>query len=183
MTLVVNMYGGPGVGKSTLAAMVFGRLKEAGVNAELVTEFAKDLVWENRRVIRCRPFVFGEQLWRIERLLDRVDVVVTDSPLLMDLAYSSHLGPHWAQVVWSQHKKLDSLNILLTRHPKHPYRSEGRLQSSLDEALVLDGVIRNLLSDFNVPHIRAEVHSESAREVTELVLNRLDPERAGKEDA
>ena len=34
-TLVVNLFGGPGSGKSTGAAYVFARLKMLGYNAEL----------------------------------------------------------------------------------------------------------------------------------------------------
>jgi adenylylsulfate kinase-like enzyme len=41
---VINLFGGPGTGKSTLAAALFTDLKMKGINAELVTEFAKDLV-------------------------------------------------------------------------------------------------------------------------------------------
>lgn len=48
--LIVNLFGAPGAGKSTLAAYVFAKLKMAGVNAELVTEFAKDKTWENNIV-------------------------------------------------------------------------------------------------------------------------------------
>ena len=44
--LIINLFGAPGAGKSTGAAYVFSQLKAAGVNAELVTEFAKDKVWE-----------------------------------------------------------------------------------------------------------------------------------------
>lgn len=46
-TLVVNLFGEPGAGKSTGAAYVFAMLKMAGVDAELVTEYAKDKVWES----------------------------------------------------------------------------------------------------------------------------------------
>lgn len=145
MTLVVNLHGGPGTGKSTTAALVFAKLKQQGVNAELVTEFAKDLAWEDRSVIRCRPFVFGEQLWRIERLLGHVDVVVTDSPLLMDLVYSDHYGPHWVEVVVAEHRKLDTLDIFINRDTEaHPYNPKGRWQS-LADALELDFDIRDLL--------------------------------------
>ena len=42
--LVVNLFGVPGAGKSTGAAYVFSKLKMKGINAELVTEFAKDIV-------------------------------------------------------------------------------------------------------------------------------------------
>lgn len=44
--LVVNPFGIPGAGKSAGAAYVFSKLKMKGVNAELVTEYAKDMVWE-----------------------------------------------------------------------------------------------------------------------------------------
>ena len=44
---IVNLFGAPGAGKSTGAAYIFSKLKLAGVNAELVTEFAKDKVWES----------------------------------------------------------------------------------------------------------------------------------------
>lgn len=45
-TICVNFFSGPGAGKSTLAAYVFSKLKMMGVNCELVSEFAKDKVWE-----------------------------------------------------------------------------------------------------------------------------------------
>ena len=44
--LVVNLFGVPGAGKSTGAAYIFSKLKLVGINAELITEFAKDKVWE-----------------------------------------------------------------------------------------------------------------------------------------
>lgn len=43
MTIYVNLYGGPGSGKSTTAAGVVSQLKLLSINAELVTEYAKDL--------------------------------------------------------------------------------------------------------------------------------------------
>ena len=40
-TLVINLIGGPGCGKSTIAAELFSRLKKMGVTCELVTEYIK----------------------------------------------------------------------------------------------------------------------------------------------
>lgn len=45
-TLLVTLSGAPGAGKSTGAAYIFAMLKMQGINAELVTEYAKDKVWE-----------------------------------------------------------------------------------------------------------------------------------------
>lgn len=91
--LVVNIFAGPGAGKSTLAADVFARLKAGGANAELVTEFAKDLVWEGMTdALDCQLYVTGVQAWRIRRLLRRADVVVTDSPVLLGAVYAREPG-------------------------------------------------------------------------------------------
>jgi len=46
-TLIVNMFGGPGCGKSSMATSVFSHLKWKGWNCEYVSEVAKDLVWED----------------------------------------------------------------------------------------------------------------------------------------
>ena len=45
---IINIYGGPGVGKSTGAAMIFAKMKMLGINCELVTEYAKTLTYEKR---------------------------------------------------------------------------------------------------------------------------------------
>ena len=49
--LVVNLFGAPGAGKSTGAAYIFSKLKMSGINVELVTEFAKDKVWEESKAV------------------------------------------------------------------------------------------------------------------------------------
>ena len=67
--LIINLFGAPGAGKSTGAAYVFSQLKAAGVNAELVTEFAKDKVWEGTKaVFENQAYIFGKQYFRISRL-------------------------------------------------------------------------------------------------------------------
>lgn len=58
MTTYVNIFGGPGVGKSTTAADLFVAMKKAGYNVELVTEVAKDFVWEDRSTtLTIQPYI------------------------------------------------------------------------------------------------------------------------------
>lgn len=192
MTLVVNLYGGPGTGKSTTAALTFGILKTRGHNAELVTEVAKDLTWEERHhAIRCQPYVFGKQMFRIERLLGQVDVIVTDSPILLSTVYGRKLGEHFRNYVLDVFRSWDTLDVFLRRdHLVHPYNPKGRNQSE-EEANALDETIREMLMEFRVLHQVVPVLSadSTALEIASLVETRLadgkgDPgEAEGQEEA
>ena len=151
--IVVNLYGGPGAGKSTGAAYVFSRLKEAGVVAELVTEFAKDLTWDHSRAILDQMFVFGTQYHRLARLeLDGVQVAVTDSPLLLSVVYAKNdtrmkrrLSIHDRQVVSESMKRLnasfDNRDFVIRR--TKPYVGAGRNETE-SEAKEIDRMIDGL---------------------------------------
>ena len=45
---IVNLFGGPGTGKSICAAQIFVDLKFKNKNVELITEYTKDATWEKR---------------------------------------------------------------------------------------------------------------------------------------
>ena len=66
--ILINLFGAPGAGKSTGAAYIFSKLKMHGINAELVTEFAKDKVWEeSKAVFNNQAYIFGKQYFKISR--------------------------------------------------------------------------------------------------------------------
>ncbi|MGN1340506.1 MAG: AAA family ATPase [Oscillospiraceae bacterium] len=132
MALIVNLFGSPGTGKSTGAAYIFSKLKLMGYNTELVTEYAKDLTWEeNWERLSNQAVVFGEQLQRISRCFDKVDVIITDSPFLMGTLYNSHpaLGQSFIKCVRDAHNyySKDSANYFLVR--VKPYMAVGRTQT------------------------------------------------------
>ena len=81
MTIIVNLFAGPGSGKSTTAAGVFYHLKRKNINCELVREYAKELVWEKSfEKLKDQGHVTLEQQHRVNILKPYVDVIVTDSP-------------------------------------------------------------------------------------------------------
>lgn len=128
--LVVNLFGAPGAGKSTGAAYIFSRLKLAGINAELVTEFAKDKVWEeSKAVFDNQAYIFGKQFFRISRLQNKVDVVVTDSPILLSSFYSNDetLGEEFDRLVTKVFRSYPSINLFIDRVKE--YNPAGRFQS------------------------------------------------------
>ena len=145
-TLIVNLYGGPGTGKSRMAAGIFSKLKFKNINCELVPEFAKDLVWEKRHDALYNQFyVTAKQYHRIHRLLGNVDVIITDSPVLLGLAYSGDF--YLGELIKSLYAKMKTYDVFLKR--VNPYNPAGRYQSE-GGATELDPVIKNILQrDFS----------------------------------
>ena len=150
MTLVVNLFAGPGAGKSTMAYGLTSQLKSYKVLAELAPEFAKDLVWEKRfTAMDCQPYVFGEQLFRLWRLREAgVDVAVTDSPLLLSAVYGK-TPTGFKDAVRAYHESFDSLNFFVVRNK--PYDPRGRRQSETS-ARGVDSDVRDFLDSAAVPY-------------------------------
>ena len=167
MTLTVNFYGGPGAGKSTLTAGVFYYLKLMGANCVMAREYAKDLVWEGRVKLLTearQSYIFSKQLKRLQDVAGQVDVVLTDSPLLLSAIYSRN--PVMRMLVKEHHDTFVNMNYVVRR--EKDYQPIGRLQSE-EEAQELDVKIETLLSDlgetfetvsvFNAPTIAARIMS------------------------
>lgn len=151
-TRVVNLFAGPGAGKSTTAAGVFSLLKLHGVSCELVTEYAKDLTWgEDRASLRCQPHVFGEQLRRMERLRGKVDIIVTDSPLLLSIVYWSFRESYIDELVNNAFNSFTNINFKIER--VKPFVQAGRNHSE-EEARNLDQEIEDLLEELYHPYFK-----------------------------
>jgi adenylate kinase family enzyme len=130
-TIIINLFAGPGSGKSTGAAYIFSKLKMLGIETELVTEFAKDLVWEENSVaIGCSPYVFGNQLFRIEKCLGKVDVVITDSPILLSTIYDSTGSKYFQPLVLDLFSKFQNRSYFIKRVKK--YNPNGRLHTETE---------------------------------------------------
>ncbi len=124
-TLVVNLFGGPGCGKSTLCALVFGELKMMGINCEMATEYVKDIVWEESyKKMENQIYIFGKQHSRVNRLLGKVDVIITDSPLINSIVYDINKNPYLKDLVLYEFNNLNTLNFYVRR--KFDYRIRTR---------------------------------------------------------
>ena len=91
MTLVINLFGGSGCGKSTTAALLYARLKLLGNNVELVREYVKNWAWNNHRPGEWDPLYFlGKQSSYESLLYGKVDYIITDSPVLLAGVYQEY---------------------------------------------------------------------------------------------
>lgn len=142
---IISLYAGPGSGKSTTAAALFALMKQDGHSVELVTEAAKDLTWEDHSsLLQNSVWVLAEQWRRIDRLAGQVDYVITDSPILLSLAYVS--GIYAEQWFTDMVRELDAVHKTARVYVNRvkPYVQTGRNQTK-SEAKGLDIRIRSLL--------------------------------------
>lgn len=146
----LNLYAGPGTGKSTTCAALFAELKYLGHNVEMILEYAKDAAWEQRgpKFFRAQDLIFGKQHFRLSRVAEEVEFIITDSPLLLSLVYmpEDFNIPSLRQVIKDAYNNYENLDIFLNRSVEKPYNPKGRNQTE-DEAKEIDGKIRRMLFD------------------------------------
>lgn len=174
-TKVVNLYGGPGTGKSTTAAALFSELKFRGVNCEYVQEYAKDKAWEFGtdhlgvpKVFQAQEYIFGKQHFRMRRCAQDVDVIITDSPLLLGLIYTPENFPlpSLSNVIREAYHLYDNLDIFLVRNK--PYNAKGRFQTE-DQARQLDIEIKHLLDAEKIPYHTVAAGRDSIEQIIKLL--------------
>ena len=166
--LVVNLFAGPGHGKSTMAAHIFAALKDKGIVAELVGEAAKDATWRgDNATIGCQPWLFGEQLRRQQVLRSAgVQVAVADSPLLLSSVYGDYLPTCFHEVIRHFHCEFDNLNIILERIK--PYEQRGRNQTESD-AVNLHTRICGFLHRSDLPVATVRANAAGVKFILELI--------------
>jgi len=170
--IVINMFAGPGTGKSTTAASVFSLLKLHGVNAELITEFAKDLTWENRKyTLENQSYIMAKQYHRMWRVRNQVDVMITDSPLLLSLVYGGSKPNCVQESILYHFNEFDNINYFLRRTKK--YNPAGRFQSE-DEAKELDHMIMKTLFKNNIKYQVVSGNYKGANSIALAMLKYLN---------
>lgn len=159
-TTIINLMAGPGSGKSTTAAGLFHLMKVAGMEVELATEYAKDLVWAERQAdFKHQFYVTAKQIYRIERLIGKVNYVVTDSPVLLGCIYApKNYYLNYKPLLWEIHNSHNSLNFFIKRQKK--YNPNGRNQTE-DESKKLDQKIKDI---FDLLKNKYEVNGDGAAE-------------------
>lgn len=154
---IINLFGGPSIGKSTIAAGLFYAMKQENYNVEYVTEYAKDLTYEKRFNIldQDQLYIFAKQHRKILRLVNEVDFIITDSPLLLSIIYlkinpsSIYDFDDLKNLVFNTNQKYNQLNIFLKRNLYLNYENEGRTQN-LEEAIEVDSLIETVLKELNI---------------------------------
>lgn len=149
--LILNLYSGPGAGKSTTAAYLFAALKAKNIRTELVGEFAKELIYLGNEVqLVNQVYIMGSQYRKLKDLeRHNIQVAISDSPLLLQLVYCRNKT--YYQEISALIKKLnsefDNVDVYIERC--NPYQTYGRVNTE-QEAIELDKLVKESMDhDFN----------------------------------
>lgn len=152
MTKIINLFAGPGAGKSTIAALTFAKMKLCGYNCELVTEFAKQMVWQERTklLFNNQVYVFAKQLHYLDAVVGKVDYIITDSPILLSAVYCPKSYPDtFVPFILDMFNRYDNLNFFIKR--VKAYNPIGRTQNE-EEARDVDNKTQNFLNGNNIDY-------------------------------
>ena len=131
-TSYVQLFGGPSAGKSTIAAGLFYKLKLQGWSVELVTEFAKELIYSKRsKCLADQCYVTAMQNHRMYALKGEVDFVITDSPMILGAFYTPKDYPESFPIfLLDLFNSYTNFNFFINRVIS--YVEEGRAQTELE---------------------------------------------------
>lgn len=174
----INLYGGPGTGKSTSAAGLFYKMKTNNYKVELVSEFAKELTFSDDMTrLKDQLLILAEQHHRMFRLQGKVDYVIHDSPINMGQVYlddSTIPADEFRAFNNVLFDRYNNFNIFLKRNVKeHKYQEYGRSQSLL-QAEDLDTKILNMLQQNNIPFQFIDMGENAVDEIYKLLKKTLN---------
>ncbi len=151
-TTLINIWAGPGAGKSTTAAGVFERLKRRNISCELVREYVKAWAWRGEKIGEFDDlYITAKQLRAESTLYGRVDYIITDAPIGLGAVYEEMYRP-------SSRVMLDVCGALRTRQlaagikivdvflvRDKPYSQAGRWEDET-AARKVDAIVRRHLA-------------------------------------
>ena len=172
---VINLFGPPGVGKSVISAAVYADLAKNNLNVELVQEFAKQLVYEQRTELlkTDQLYILSNQNRKLCILKDRsLDYVVIDSPLLLQTIYNNpeNLSQEiFEPLVLELFNKYDNINFLLERGKEYQYQTIGRVHT-LEESDKIGGRIKEKLDHYHIPYYSIKSNNRTVGKIVSKIF-------------
>jgi len=175
---VINLFGGPGIGKSSIASGITYKLKKNHITCDNPYEFPKLLAWdENHSAIADQLYVLANQHRGIVKSYGKVDYIVLDSPILLSLTYKSYYknndypaslyGESFDKMLLDVFNKYDNINIVLKRTDGN--HNEDERYQNLEESIDLDISIENSLIKNNIPYHLVKVGENTVDEILTII--------------
>ena len=179
MSKLINLFGGPGIGKSGIASGITYKLKKKHISVNNPYEFPKKLAWDNNiPAISDQLYVFANQHRGIAESYGKVDYIVIDSPILFSTIYHTYYtkgypaefyGDEFHKFVIHLHKQYDSINILLERGETQ-HNDDERFQN-YEQSLEIDKLCKKILDDNGFQYHTIKVGKNSVKDILKIINN------------
>lgn len=181
MSKIINLFGGPGCGKTSIAAGLTYKLKNKHISCDAPYEFPKVLAWDkNNEAIGDQLYVVANQHRGIAKSYGKVKYIIVDSPILLSLVYKNYYnnsetypaklyGKEFDDMVLSIFNHYDNLNIVLKRSTQGEHNDKERYQG-LDESIELDNLIQSSLDTHNIPYIEILVGDDTVTDILKILI-------------
>lgn len=168
-TTIIHIFGGPHAGKSVLAADVYSLMKKSAKfgSVELVQEFAKELVWQERfEELSDQRIVTAGQIQKTMPLNGRVDYLISDSPLHLGLVYAgSQLDDVQDLILDNVAQFARKINVFV-RRGSTAFEQEGRVHNE-EQSKHLDDEIKRMLDSYGIDYV--EIDRDDVAQVISLI--------------
>lgn len=169
---VINLFAGPCSGKSTNSAGLFYLMKISGMSVELVTEYAKEKVYdEHLQCLEDQLYVFAKQQKRLKRLVGRVKYAITDSPLMLSILYNKNPNSCLLNTLIAEtFNSYNNWNYFIGR--QNTYSMSGRIHTE-EESIMLDKRLLSIIKEYDIPMNFLHSDSNCANNIFRSVEGRL----------
>ena len=150
--IIINLIGGPGTGKSILAADLFAYFKRNYITCDISWEYIKKKIREKAlKVIQSQIYIFGKQQFQLFTMRDEVEVVITDSPLILSAIYDKTECQSLKDLVLKEFNSYNNIVYFIERDEAVKYEQEGRYQD-LTGAKLVDEKVKKFMNDNKIPY-------------------------------
>jgi deoxyadenosine/deoxycytidine kinase len=179
---IINLFGGPGIGKSSIASGLIYKLKKNHITCDNPYEFPKILAWdENYSAISDQLYVLANQHRGIVKSFGKVDYIVLDSPILLSLIYKDYYNAqrnndypsklyreNFDNMILDMHRAYDSVNILLKR--KEGNHNNMERYQNLEQSIELDSMIEESLKNHNINYSSVDVGDSVLNDIYDIII-------------
>jgi len=174
-TYIINIVAGPGVGKSTIAAIIYALLKKEKYHTEIILEKAKQLVWKkNFEKLNNQYYLSQKQKKLLKLYQNKVKFIVTDGSLFHGIIYNK-INPDNTSNIKKTEKAIlkwwnefNNIVIYLKRNKNIPYDTKGRIQN-LKEAKKIDKLILKKLNKYNIKYKKIKINNKCEKTILKYI--------------